>query len=372
MKKSIGLFLAAFLIFTAFVQQTPNGATSLIVAVYDTQNLSQVVQHIYRYNFLGGEFIGKEKVITVTGRKDSKDYIRCDVGVNRIYKSRFLITGIGNIIDLQTKKVVSDNRAQWVSNRGDSIIFYTNDIFKGKFYSYFNIKTGVYEEIKSPLFKAIKGQDIEVDYSTQNRRIYLYPPNAAKILLVNDAGYGEALVTGTKNSNIPFYWLDDNQFLFPYYNVSKNECTLILYNVKDKSQTRFEKIIDIPKSRENSYFDQDGEGNLEYVCAKGKFIVDVKGKKLNPIVFEHLGHHFDVEYYEQPYGHSIKYGKDEIGKYHFDLRQVKSGKNAIALYNLMKIGPEFYPQGIAVWDKNAKKWLTVEADEVASICGWAE
>ncbi len=370
------LFLKTFVLVAflgiVFSFQPTVTTSSLIIAHYDVQNLTTAVQHLYKYNFVGGAYAGKEKLLTIVGKKNGKDYIRCDIGANRIYRNRYLITGLGNIIDLESKKVVSDVRLNWIGYRGDSIIFFTNDAFKGKYYSYFDTKTNLLAEIKSPLFKALHGQDIEIDYQTQNRRIYLYPPSASKTLLINDAGYGEAMAQSDKSPAIPFHWIDNDNFIFPYYDVSRNNCILTIVNVKDKSQQRLEKIIDIPKSRENSYFDHDAEGNLEYVCAKGKFLIDIKMKKSTQVIFERIGNAFDVEYFEQPYGHAVKYQKIEIGKYHFDLRQIKSGKSYLALYKLLMVGKEFYPQGLNIWNSSTKQWTEIEADDVASIIGWIE
>lgn len=360
------LLFSAVFAFDGFSQSTKY---SLIVTQYQLINPKALMQDIYRYNFENGEFKGKEKLLTVTGKDGAKDLIRADVEGSFVFKNRWLVTGIGNIIDLQTKQVVFSDKATFIKESNDSLIFYTNDVFKGKFYSVFNAKTGKLTEVKSIMFSAILAQDIEIDYSTSNRAIWLYPPNKDKILLVIDAGFGEEIINSKKTSQIPVYWLDKNNFIFPYYNVSKNEATIFKVNT-DKTQTKIGVIKDIPKSHINSFFAKDGDGNLEYVCGKGKYYLEVKNAKISEVIFEHEGSGYDVESKIQPYGHAIKYNKADIGKYQCDIKNIRTCKFAIAVDNKIKIGAEVYPQGIAVWNNITKKWKSIDAEEVAAIAGW--
>ncbi len=344
---------------------------SLIVAQYEPAEAQTLTQHIYKYNFENGEYKGNEKLLSVKGRVNGADNVRCDVGDNVIYKNRYLITGIGNIIDLKEKKVLSSDKTKLVKCSGDSIVFYTNDIFKGKYYSVFDCKTNKYEEVKALLFKPLLGQDIGVDYETQNRRIWLYPPKKEKVLLVNDAGFGENLVDGKSVADIPVMWVDNNNFVFPYYNMSKNEATLIKVNV-DKTQTKLGVIKDVPVSHSNSCFTKDENGNIKYVCAKGDYIVDLKNNKITEVVNEQVGNNFEVEYKTQSYGHSIVFEKNEIGKYCFDLKSAKTNKKSIAIHKQLMVGKEQYSQGLAVWTVTGKKWKTIDAEEIAAVIGWIE
>jgi len=105
---------------------------SLIVVHYDEANKANLGQLIYRYNFEDNAYTGREQIMAIAGKKNGKDYVRCDVGENTLYKDRYLISGIGNVIDLNEKKVLHDGTAKFVRCSNDSIIFFTNDILKGK------------------------------------------------------------------------------------------------------------------------------------------------------------------------------------------------------------------------------------------------
>ena len=344
---------------------------SLIVAEYNPAEAQTITQIIYKYTFSNDEFKGKEKLLAVKGRVNGTDQVRCDVGNNVLYKNRYLITGIGNVIDLKEKKVVSNDKAKLVKCSGDSIVFYTNDIFKGKYYSVFNCKTNKYEEVKALLFKPIIGQDIGVDYDKPNRRILLYPPKKEKVILVSDAGFGENLLNTKSSADIPVHWLDNNNFVYPHYNQAKNEATIYKVNV-NKTQTKLGVIKDIPPSYINSYFSKDENGNLVYDCAKGEYIIDLKNNKIIEVLNKNVGNNFEVECKTQSYGHTIFFEKNEIGKYFFDLKTVKTNKVAVVVNKQMLIQNEVYPQGLAVWNKTSKKWKNIDAENVASVIGWIE
>ncbi|MCD6069134.1 MAG: hypothetical protein K0S33_3960 [Bacteroidetes bacterium] len=365
----VSVLIVALAVIYAFKSRDLLHKYSVIVVQYQTENPKAVMQDIYKYTFENGEFKGKEKILSVTGRENNKDLNRFDSEGGFIFKNRWLVSGIGNIVDLQTKKVITSERATFIRTSGDSIIFYTNDAFKGKFYSVFDAKTGKYEQVKSVKFKAIIGQDIGLDYDTPNRRIWLYPMGKEKVLLVADAGFGEEVINSKSTSTIPVMWVDADDFIYPYYNISKNEATIFKVNV-NKTITKIGVIKDIPKGHQNSYFAKDGDDNIEYICGKGKFYIDVAANKISEVAFEHEGNGFDVECKTQAYGHLIKFNKQDIGKYQCDMKNVRTCAYAIALDNKMKIGDEVYPQGIAIWNSESKKWKSIEAEEVAAVLGW--
>lgn len=344
---------------------------SLIVAQYNTANATTLMQDIYSYKFENGEFKGKEKIMSVVGKFDGYDYVRLDVGSNFIYRNRYVITSIGNLIDLQAKKALVTGRSTFVKCSGDSIVFYTNDIFKGKYYSVYDLKSNKHEQVKAVLYKPLVGQDVEIDYATTPRKIWLYPPDKDKVQLVSDAGYGEDLPGAKPGAQIPFIWLDNQSFLFPKYNSTKTECSIMKVTISGQA-TEIGKISGLGKSSINSSFLKDGKGNYFYLCNKGKFLVDVNGGKVTEVLFDPVGYGFEIECKSQPYGRMVKNGGTEIGKYHAELHTIKTRDGAIAFLNMLRMGAEVYPLGVAVWNNITKKWKMIEADDVAAVVGWIE
>ncbi|MBC7863410.1 MAG: hypothetical protein IAF38_10575 [Bacteroidia bacterium] len=348
---------------------------TLYVALYDNSNIKQLKQDIWKYHYENGVKTSEEKLLSVLGKKEggtATDFVRCDVGENVIYHNQYLITGIGNVIDLKNKKVLSEEKAKFIKASGDSLIFYTNDLFKGKFYSVFKLNTGKYEQVTDLMYHGLTGQDVNVDYELQNRRIWLYPPKKEKQLLIADAGFGEELLGAKGTVVIPVYWIDNWNFVFPYYPITKNKATLIEVNVKTGEQIKLGDINDMPKGPEPSYFMRDPDGNLLYVCPKGKEIVDIKAKTIKTLEYYHCGNKFDIQVIPGAAGRILKYKGLEIGKQHCEIKSVQDCKSAVALEKKMKMGDEVYAQGIGVWNVHTKKWSTLMVDNVASVIGWTE
>ena len=127
----------------------PEKKVSLLIAEYDNNAAKNHMQHLVNYVFIGGTMISKETLLSVPTQKEGVkgNYVRFDIGKNKIYRNRYVVTGIGNVIDIQTKKLLVSEQANFVAFKGDSIIFYTNDIFKGKFFSVLNLKTELYQKV---------------------------------------------------------------------------------------------------------------------------------------------------------------------------------------------------------------------------------
>src|SRR4051812_20305785 len=93
------------LCFLCVASAAQNIKQSLLLVHADGGGMS-FKQRIFSYHFLNGSFTGREELMSFNGKQDGKDYVRTDRGFNTIYKDRYLITGIGNIIDLVDKKVL--------------------------------------------------------------------------------------------------------------------------------------------------------------------------------------------------------------------------------------------------------------------------
>lgn len=342
---------------------------SLIVVHPDDANKENFGQLIYRYNFVNNVYAGREKIMSVAGRKNDKDYIRFDRGENVLYKDRYLVSGIGNIIDLQEKKVVHDGTGRFVRCSNDSIIFFTNDIFKGKYYSYFDIKTNTYSEIKSLTFKAIIGQDVEFDRSKSPYKLLYYPQNKPKVVLMEDAGHG-GISSKDKKADIPIYWIDHNTFIFPNIKITDLEGSIVKYDISTKTA----KVIGTFNSTANV------PATYELVKSVGCYIEFYFKNKLyciNPAKetmllsnYKEMDKNFSVEVEPKPSGRAVYYKGKDIGRYHFDLKNFKSSEHHAAMVKEIIMGDESYQQGMSVYNVATAKWENIDSEDVIAIIGF--
>lgn len=342
---------------------------NLIVVHIDPSAKTQFKQRIFSYKFLNGSFVGTEELLSVPGRREGKDYIRIDIGRSTIYKNRYLITGIGNIIDLVEKKVLVDGRAQLIKCENDSAVFYTNDIFKGKFYSVYDFKKQEYSEVKDLLFKPRLGKDVEFDKTTTPFKINYYPQGGAKVTVCEDAGYGQI---GTKGGHVPdppIYWIDNNTFIYPKFNKENTEVSFYKIGITLKESMLLGKVAIAPEAIPSEIY-KLGEHQALMSLGARQILIDVKEKTVTELQLLNRGHDFSYECKPGPKGRAIQWKGQEIGRLHFNPMNFVTDTNIAALVKEINVGSESYQQGIAVWHADHKTWASVDADEILRVVGW--
>jgi hypothetical protein len=368
--------LVLLMLFTLSLFSFAQKKTSLIIAEYDENAASNHMQHLVKYTFDQGAMISKETLISVPTQKDGVkgNYVRFDIGKNQVYRDRYVITGIGNVIDLRTRKLLVAERGELIRCSGDSIIFFTNDIFKGKYFSVLDLKTEKFQKVENANFNPLPRPDVEVDETSAPFSITAYYISGKKDLLVKDAGYGEAqpLVGDDVKRKFPIFWIDNRSFLYAQF--SKDQHSAQIFKVGlDKSNELIGQISEIPATAANTYFERSPDGSVIYSCGKGRFLIDLQKKKVEKLMFENLGNNFFLESDENPkYGRVIRYETVEAGKKWCLLDNAKTTNGYAAFQNDMVVGTERYPQGVAVWNNLTKKWTSLDVTSLANIIGWVE
>ena len=374
--KQLKLLLYSLLSFTISMDVFPQTISSLLLAEYDENASKNNMQHLMKYSFKDGELIGKELIMSVKIKDEQRDEntVRFDLGENTIYRNRYIITAKGSIIDVKSKRVLCDKQESFAGFKGDSVIYYTNDIFKGKYYSVYDLKTETHTKIDNPNYKPFPLVDVEFDVFSRPFSLVRYDISGKKELLLADAGYGEAnLKDESKAKQIPpIYWVDHNKTSFIYASFSKSHRIATLYKVGlDKSIEKIGVIDSIPPSMANTFFKNDAAGNLIYSCARGRYRVDANKKLVTPVVFEDIANGFQIEVSENAgYGRIIKYSGKEIAKKWCKYDNTKSNINYLAVEVEMVMGDERFPQGVFVWNDVSEKWKKIKIFELASIVGW--
>lgn len=344
---------------------------SLLVAELDADASSNKLQHLVKYIFSGGNFIAKEKILSVPMvKEDAKgSFVRFDSGDNKIYRNRYVVTGIGNIIDTKNKKLLLTEKDQFVKFEGDSVVFFTNDIFKGKYYSVYNLKTETYSKVNDLLYNPIPGRDIEFVPVGKLFQIWMYDANGKKKILVNDAGETDAL--DKKQKYPPVFWLDNDNFI--YAKTSWTRAEIIEVDCYFGSELKICEINSIPRFSYASHFSRDSENNIIYSCAGGDFMIDVKSKRATKNIFQNVGNGFAIEEEENPtYGRRVQFFSTDIGKYWTNQSSTKTIFGHLAIPFDIVIQNQRYPQGVAVWNSHTKQWKELEGTDSATVIGWVE
>ena len=346
-----------------------NTGEALIVVHYDEGNKINLGQMIYQYNFVNNVYAGRELLLTVNGRKEGKDYVRVDKGESTLYQDRYLISSVGNIIDLKEKKVVYDGTGKLVRCSNDSIIFYINDIFKGKYYTYFDTKKGVYAEIKSLTFKALVGQDVEFDRSKSPYKLEYFPRGKPKVLLMADAGHG-GISSKEKKADIPMYWIDNNTFIFPYVKITDLEGSIVKYNLLDKTAKVLGTFNSTSKNPTSYKLSSSANCVVEFYFKDKLYCINPVKETMLQSNFKEVDKNFSIEVEPKSYGRLIYFKGKEVGKNHFQIPNFKSSTNYAAIVKEILMGDESYQQGISIFNVSKMKWEAVDGEQVASLVGW--
>lgn len=355
--------------FIACCGYSQNTGESLIIVHYDPNNQENLGQLIYRYNFVNNVYAGREEIMKVVGRKNGVDYVRCDNDKNMLYKDRYLISGIGNVIDLKDKKVIYDGKGKVVRCSNDSIIYYINDIFKGKYYAYFNLKTNTYTEIKTLTFKPTLGQDVEFDRTKAPYKLLYYPQNKSKVILMDDAGHG-GISSKDKKADIPIYWVDNNTFIFPNVKVTDLEGTIVKYNLSTRSSKvlgTFNSTANVPATYQ---LVNSSDCYIEFYFKNKLYCINPEKETMLLSKYKEVTKNFSIEVEPSAKGRAVYYKGKETGRFQFQLEKFKASDNYAALLREVVMGEETYQQGIAVYSTALMKWESIDGEEVAAMVGW--
>lgn len=297
---------------------------------------------------------------------------RFDIGRNFIYNNRWLVTGNGDIIDLVQKKTVVQTHDRFIRTGTDSLLFYTNDITRGKYYSVFHTQTGTYAQVTKPGWKARPGRDAEADCTIQPFRIFEYPTSAPKIERVPDAGCGEDLsLQPNAKPACPILWLSQSQFLFPKFTENGKTLEIVRVDVATHTQTMLGKLTDVPPATSPFRFLSGENNQLLFFCGKGWYEIDLKNNSLLSQPRLNLGNDFSVGLQSYPLqGNPIYYRTQTIGTYFCDPEMIYTAPGAIAFCADHVIGGQRFRKGIAAWTASAGMWKWVGDGDVAAVCGW--
>lgn len=149
------LTIATFLFFIQCYGQTRH--QRLVVAEYriDTPRVGNFT-YLVSYNFDNAILKSKDTLFgTETFRKDKSGlystYVRFEFGNNFIYKKRYVISGSGNVIDIEKQFLVIGDGDEFIEAIGDTLIYHRANIFTGTGFLILNLVTGEYGFINNSI-----------------------------------------------------------------------------------------------------------------------------------------------------------------------------------------------------------------------------
>lgn len=365
MKKII--FVSALLVVCAIVSfsQTVK-KTSLIVSSCEASEGTCDTQHVFRFDFVGGELAGKEKLLTAKTNE-----LRFDIGENRIYKKRYLITNWGDVVDLSNGKTLHKSSGKLIDLDGDEVVIKVDRVDTQGIFS-FNLQNGRYTRLKSPNIYEAEGSVSPDRKFIANYRfgkgISIKEFATGKEKLVKGAFGVELSPNASEFGKLPLFWLDNERLLTQ---ASNGDIRIVHLSGKIEPVVKID-IKEDPYVSPRFYRNSDGE--IVYDCYDS-YVVDFAGKKFKPYENYPLGNGFaarDDESIKNNWGTgTIYFYRDaEIGRVWAD-RAVTMNDFIAVVYG--KEGTNLgYSDGVKVWNAMKRDWTTLEIKWAPRIIGWIE
>ena len=340
--------------------------------------------YIVAYCFQAGRLLGKDTVLG--SPMDSTAYpnssFRFDLGRSFIYHNRYAISGTGNVVDLQAKRVLG-NGDVFVSADRNTMLFHRDNIFTGTGYLQLNLTTGAYGFINH--LKRDRDEDsspdgrwrLSIDCSVLPYKIML--KDGKEQVLVANAGSGPNLSGDSQFPTVLTYWLNNQQFLYTVHRhrsfvkrTGYGDVALHRFDLQTRQDTIIDQLNSLREGPANDRFLTDSIGNLLYrTTAFVLYRVDLDTLRLQPYPYFQRGHAFAIEnHFDTAYGQVIQYNGQEVGRLWCTDEQATDGLFAAA-YG--PVGSNLgYPKGIQVWSAVTRNWINLDIPWYCQLVGWTE
>lgn len=381
------LSITFFLLFAYCVGQTKHQkliAAEFRIDISGAGNFTYLVS----YNFADGLLISKDTILGVGTNKEgvAGSYVRYDLGKNFIYKNRYVISGIGNVIDIKTKSLVIKESDDFISANGDTLIFHRDNIFTGTGYLMLDLKAKKYrfinkdkiDEDKESRSSPDKFHYLSIDRSKIPYKIWLHSSDGKKKIVVNDAGHGPNITISSQFPNVETQWLNNSSFIYavhekkfrpPHKEFSK--VFLRIFDIQNSSDKIFYILDSVGKGDVNGRFYVDKIGQTIYrTSGWNSYVIDTANSNLLEYPFYEIGYKFSLSNRATTEGTTIRFKNIEVG-IQWCTNEVVSDKIIAMAYG--EAGSNLgYPKGIKVWSHLSKAWTTIDVPWLSKIIGWVD
>jgi hypothetical protein len=291
-------------------------------------------------------------------------------GTRILLEQRYVVTSSGGVIDVQTKKVLHDQRhGKLLGVDEGKVVYLVADIDMPNGFFSFDLKTHKVEKLENP------GRWKLLGVKSPNQKMSVKQEvGGGPILLHHVDGTVDRLGEGFRVTykkfasphlgGLPFVWLDNERML-----TQRGNGDLVLLDIKGKQ----EHLLDIEAEKEGTLSPprlyRGFEGRIIY-SANHTYAIDVKAKTATKLERAPLGHGFETSFKaDDKQVRSIFHDGKEIGRWNVLTYQGRTMPGVIALPYAEPGGNLGYPKGIAVWHAKAGRWQTIDF-AVGDVIDW--
>ena len=322
-------------------------------------------QTLVRYHIRDGKVMARESILT-TRTID----IRYDLGPNQIYANRYVITGSGDVVDLQTKQAIFKSKGEFVGidHKSNSVIVRVDRGESQGLYA-FELDTHSYESLGPKSRWAMPGKrspNGELSATGDDGKIWVHWPNGKELLLGSDF-WSSGTVECSSTAKPAFVWINDRQLL-----TQRGNGNLFILDITGHSTP----LVTIPNVSVRGWscgpkLERDLDGQIYFQDSDHAWRIDVPTHTTEPYPWQPIGNGFEIEHSElAPNGLFVRYHNEEIGRLWCNNAVTAPGHVAA------KFGPAgsnlAYPEGVKVWSVDGNEWTTIKPEWLATIIGWVQ
>ncbi len=367
MGKSLILVLLTMFLVSSFAAQSFIKVSLIIKNCEETESICDT-QHLVKYNFLDGNFVGKESILTVKTLD-----LRFDLGENRIYQNRYIITNWGDIIDLKSNSILHKSEGELIEINGDDVIIKVDRVDKEGIFK-FNLKTRKYTKLNSPNIYEVEGA-VSPDKAKFAYYIFLQGlvieqfENKKKTKVKGSFGV-ELDEVANEFGKLPIFWIDNDRFL-----TQRSNGDIVIVN----TQGKLTPLLRIPVKNSpyiSPVFYRNVRGQIIYDIGQ-EYLIDLDRKNYKLLELEDFGEFIVKTGLSEPtypsnHQNEYYYLDKQIGSYWTS--DININKNFIAVAYSCDGKPESLgsPKGISVWNNLKNDWISFEIKWSPEIMGWIE
>lgn len=367
----------------------------LIVAEFrvDTPRVGHFT-YLVSYNFEDGNLKSKDTILGAETFKTNKDasftrHVRFEFGRNFIYKKKYVVSGTGNVIDIENRKILIESGDNFISATGDSIIFHRANAYTGTGFLLLDLKSGNYDFINHEELNKYKNERsspdkkyyLSIDQSQIPYKIKLHSTPGIEKTVVVDAGHGPNIRGGSFRPTIETHWINNHSFLYAVHKIGKmidsirmdttaffrpryyHDVSIHEFNILSFTDKVYAEFEDIEQGDANDKFFEDKIGQTIYrTTGWDYYLLDTLQKKFSPYQYLELGNNFSMANKRSQDGYVVRYNNEIIGILPQSSKVVGDGVIAFE-----KGGNE-----IKIWSGKTRGWLTLKIPWISSLVGWVD
>jgi hypothetical protein len=294
--------------------------------------------------------------------------------VTRMFiKDRYIVTGAGGVIDIQTRKIIHDQRHGTLLgvDAGKVIYLLENTNVAPNDFFIFDLDSHKVQRLDNPGHWKFTG------VRSPNKKMSIRQDNSGGPILlhhldgtVDQLGEGHrvtyARAASPHRGGLPFVWLDDERVL-----TQRGNGEFVMLDIKGKEA----KLLTIEGEAKGTLgppsLYRDELDRIIY-RANHRYVIDVKAKSATRLSRSSLGHSFEIA--TEPDDKQLTgifHANKEIGRRYFVTYGARTAPGLIAIAYAEPGQSLGYPKGIAVWQAKSGRWRSIDLN-VNDVIGWAK